>query len=77
MPGRIPCLFRRRTKEVIGAFSVNWAVAQIASFLNREQSLCLDMAKVLVPGEAAYASLPARSGLIDRVTRFDPTPIPP
>jgi hypothetical protein len=53
-----------------------WAVDQIVAFLHREQDLALDMAKVLVPGQPVYDALTGRPGLIDRVTQFDPSPIP-
>jgi hypothetical protein len=55
---------------------VTWAVDQIAAFLHREQDLALDMAKVVAPGEPVYDALTRRPGLVDRVTRFDPSPIP-
>jgi len=32
--------------------------------------------KVVVPGQPVYNALAARIGLIERITRFDPTPIP-
>jgi hypothetical protein len=56
--------------------SVTWAVDQIVQFLRREQALTVDMAKTLAPGEPVYAQLSARPGLIERVTKFDPAPIP-
>lgn len=55
---------------------VTWAVDQIIGFLGREQHLALDMAKVLVPGQPLYNSVARRHGLLERVTQFDPSPIP-
>jgi hypothetical protein len=55
---------------------VIWAVDQIVDFLRREQVLALDVAKVLVPGQPSYAALNSRTGFIQRVTHFDPSPIP-
>lgn len=55
--------------------AVVWACDQIVSFLQREQDLAFDMAKVIRPGEAVYADLSSRPGLVDRVTQFDPSPI--
>ncbi len=55
---------------------VAWAVEQITAFLRREQDLALEMTKVLVPGQPIYDALAGRLGLIERVTRFDPGPIP-
>lgn len=56
--------------------AVTWAVDQIAAFLHREQALALDMAKVVVPGRPVHDALSGRSGLVERVTQFDPSPIP-
>jgi hypothetical protein len=55
---------------------VGWAVDQIAAFLRREQALALDMAKVIVPGQPVHDALSNRAGLVERVTQFDPSPIP-
>lgn len=55
---------------------IKWAVEQIADFLHREQNLVLDMAKELRPGQPIFEQLATRLGLIDRVTKFDPSPIP-
>lgn len=55
---------------------VEWAVRQIQVFLQREQSLALDMAKVIVPGSPMHDRLSEHHGLLERVTRFDPGPIP-
>ena len=55
---------------------VNWAVDQIVAFLHREQDLALDMAKVVVPGQPVYDALACRHGLVERITQFDPGPIP-
>jgi hypothetical protein len=55
---------------------VIWAVNKIVEFLHREQDLALDMAKVLVPGKPIYRALTGRHGLVERVTQFDPSPIP-
>jgi hypothetical protein len=55
---------------------VTWAIEQIVAFLHREQNLALDMAKDLVPGQAVYEDLSRRPGLIERVTLFEPSPIP-
>lgn len=56
--------------------AVAWSVDQIVAFLRREQDLSLDMAKVVVPGQPVYNSLADRLGLVERVTQFDPGPIP-
>jgi hypothetical protein len=56
--------------------AVTWAVNQITAFLHREQDLALDMAKVVVPGQAVYDTLAIQPGLVERVTSYDPTPIP-
>jgi hypothetical protein len=56
--------------------AVPWAVNQIAAFLHREQDLALDMVKVVVPGQPVYNALTGRPGLVERVTQFDPGPIP-
>lgn len=55
---------------------VPWAVDQIVSFLRREQDLALDRAKLLVPGQRDHDAILGRPGLVDRVTQFDPSPIP-
>jgi len=55
---------------------VTWAVDQIAGFLHREQDLALDMAKVVLPGQPVHDALSDRPGLLERVTQFDPSPIP-
>jgi hypothetical protein len=55
---------------------VAWATEQIVAFLHREQALALDMSKVVVPGQATYNALANCPGLVERVTRFDPNPIP-
>ena len=55
---------------------VIWAVNNIVEFLHREQDLALDMAKVLLPGEPVHQALTGRHGLVERVTQFDPSPIP-
>jgi hypothetical protein len=55
---------------------VAWAVNQIVEFLQREQALALDMAKVVVPGQPVHQILMGRPGLFERVTQFDPSPIP-
>jgi hypothetical protein len=36
----------------------------------------LDMAKVIVPGQPVHDALSNRAGLVERVTQFDPSPIP-
>jgi hypothetical protein len=53
-----------------------WAVDQIVDFLRREQKLALEMAAVIAPGQPVYDVLAGRPGLIERVTQFDPSPIP-
>ena len=55
---------------------VTWAVDQIVAFLHREQDLALDMAKAIVPGQPVYKTLASRYGLVERVTQFDPSPVP-
>jgi hypothetical protein len=55
---------------------VIWAVNKIVEFLHREQDLALDMAKVVVPGQPVHQALAGRPGLVERVTQFDPSPIP-
>ena len=55
--------------------AVAWAANQIAAFLHREQDLALDMAKVVVPGQAVHGDLARRPGLVERITQFDPGPI--
>ncbi len=55
---------------------VLWAAKQITEFLQREQLLALDMSKVIVPGQRVYQTLSDRNGLIERITHFDPSPIP-
>lgn len=56
--------------------AVAWAIEQIVAFLHREQDLALDMAKVVVPGQPVHDALSVRPGLVERVTQFDPGPIP-
>ncbi len=56
--------------------AVAWTVNQITRFLKSEQALALDLAKVIVPGQPIHDELAGRVGLIERVTRFDPGPIP-
>jgi hypothetical protein len=56
--------------------AVAWAVNEIVEFLHREQKLALDRTKELLPGRPVYDDLSNVTGLIDRVTQFDPTPIP-
>lgn len=56
--------------------TVSWAVDQIVSFLRREQTLALDLAKEMIPGRAVHGDLAGRPGLLARVTTFDPVPIP-
>ncbi len=56
--------------------AVMWASDQIVAFLHREQDLALDMAKVVVSGQPVYDALIDRPGLVERVTQFDPSPIP-
>jgi hypothetical protein len=56
--------------------AVDWASDQIDSFLHREQDLALDLAKVVVPGQPVHQALAGRPGLVERITRFDPGPIP-
>jgi hypothetical protein len=55
---------------------VTWAVNKIVDFLHREQDLALDMAKVLLSGQPVYQTLSIRPGLVERITLFDPSPIP-
>ena len=55
---------------------VIWAAEQITAFLHREQKLALDLTKVVVPGQVVHSDLVRRPGLIERITRFDPGPIP-
>jgi hypothetical protein len=55
---------------------VTWCVDQIVAYLQREQQLALDMGKVIVPGQPVYNALSDRPGLLERVTHFDPGPIP-
>lgn len=55
---------------------VAWSVEQIAAFLHREQDLALDLAKVVLPGQDIHSALSKRPGLVERVTNFDPSPIP-
>lgn len=54
---------------------VAWSVNRIVEFLHNEQTLALDMAKVLRPGQPVYQALAGRTGVVNRVTRFDPSPI--
>jgi hypothetical protein len=55
---------------------VNWAADKISAFLHREQKLALEMAAVVVPGQPVHTTLAGRPGLVDRITQFDPGPIP-
>ena len=55
--------------------SVTWAVNQIVAFLQREQKVALNMLEEIVPGKQVHEQLAGRTGLIDRVTLFDPSPI--
>ena len=55
---------------------VEWSVDQIIKFLHREQDLALDMSRVVVPRRPIYKALADRPGIIERVTQFDPGPIP-
>jgi hypothetical protein len=56
--------------------AVTWAVDQIDGFLHREQKLAVDLAKVVLPGSPLHMALADRPGMVDRITRFDPGPIP-
>lgn len=53
-----------------------WAVERISGFLRQEQRLALEMARFLAPGQPDYDELAGRPGLLERLTRFDPGPIP-
>ena len=55
---------------------VDWSVDQIGKFLHREQAVALDRSKTVIPGQDVHARLVGRPGLIERVTQFDPGPIP-
>ena len=55
---------------------VTWGADQIANFLHREQDLVLNIAPVVQPGLPVHNALIGRPGLVERVTRFDPSPIP-
>lgn len=55
---------------------VAWTVDQIIAFLHREQALALNMASALKPGSPSRIQLAGRPGLAERVTIFDPGPIP-
>jgi hypothetical protein len=67
---------RARFHQPADGDPIHWAVEQIEAFLHREQDLALDMAKVLVPGQPVHQALAGRQGLIDRITQFDPSPLP-
>ncbi len=54
---------------------VGWAANQIHQFLRREQSLALNMAKVITGGQPVHEALAKTAGLVGRVTEFDPVPI--
>lgn len=56
--------------------AVGWAVDQIEGFLRREQSLATDLMKSMLPTRPIRRELDRRPGLVDRVIRFDPGPIP-
>ncbi|MBY0231981.1 MAG: toll/interleukin-1 receptor domain-containing protein [Gemmataceae bacterium] len=51
---------------------VPWAVEQIEAFLRREQALAAELAKVAAPRKPVHKELSKRSGLVERVTQFDP-----
>ncbi len=55
---------------------VSWAVDQIVTFLRREQTLAINMGNGIAPGQLVHSHLIARPGLIERVSAFDPGPIP-
>jgi len=55
---------------------VEWSVDQIVAFLRREQTLAQDLAKVAIPGQLLHDQLAGRLGFVERVTTFDPGPIP-
>ncbi|MBX9679932.1 MAG: toll/interleukin-1 receptor domain-containing protein [Gemmataceae bacterium] len=51
----------------------DWATHKIVEFLQREQALASQMAKVITPGDPVHAYL--RAGLVTRVTNFHPSPL--
>lgn len=56
---------------------VAWAVEQVRAFLHREQSLSIEMARVVTPGTQIHTDLRnQRDGKLERVTAFEPGPIP-
>lgn len=55
---------------------VDWAVCRIGDFLRREQDLALDMSKLFRRGPQRAALNERAGGLVQRVTAFDPGPIP-
>jgi hypothetical protein len=55
---------------------VQWAAAQIQAFLRREQALALHMGRGILPGHPVHDEFGKRPGLLERVTSFDPGPIP-
>lgn len=67
---------RGRYHPPSGGDAVAWAAEQIHAFLHREQDLALDMAKVVLPGQPIHSALGQWPGLVDRITRFDPSNIP-
>jgi hypothetical protein len=56
---------------------VKWAVDQIVRFLTNEQHLAAEFAEYLRTSPSGPGQLRPGSGLLDRVTRFDPQPLPP
>lgn len=54
----------------------DWAADQIARFLAREQLLAGDQRRATLRQPDVRAGLRPRTGLLDRVTRFDPQPLP-
>ena len=54
---------------------IAWAADQIVDFLIREQRLAWNMAEDVASDNLFRDDLNRRSGLVDRVTRFDPSPI--
>jgi len=69
--GRDRGLFRPK-----GATKVRWAVHQIVAFLERELLFAHHMAELTLDSPTLAGELRRRPGLVRRVTRFDPTPIP-
>lgn len=55
---------------------VRWAVDQTVAFLQREQRLANEKLMVVTPGQPIHDYLMGRPGLVERITRFDPGPIP-